>query len=180
MEALFDAQKLAAIDRLLLMVEKPARYIGGEMNTDIKPRQADTAAFAFCFPDTYEVAMSHLGMKILYDIVNRQPDMLCERVMMPWHDMADHLRRESIPLFSLETRTPLHDFDLVGFTLQYEMSFTNILEMLSLGGIALHGEERGQDEPIVIAGGPCAFNPEPLSAFIDCFVIGDAETAIVE
>jgi len=175
-----DTQKLAAIDRLLSRVEKPARYIGGEMNTQVKPRGKDTAAFAFCFPDTYEVAMSHLGLKILYDILNRQPDMLCERVMMPWHDMADHLRREDIPLFSLETRTALHEFDLVGFTLQYEMSFTNILEMLSLGGIALRGDERGQDEPIVIAGGPCAFNPEPLSAFIDCFVIGDAETAIVE
>ena len=175
-----DERHLAAIDRLLPLVEKPARYIGGEMNTEIKPRTKETAAFAFCFPDSYEVAMSHLGMKILYYIMNKQPDILCERVMMPWVDMMGHLRAEDIPLFSLETRTALRDFDVVGFTLQYEMSFTNVLEMLDLGKIPVRSSDRAQDDPIVIAGGPCAFNPEPLAAFIDCFVIGDAEAAIVE
>ena len=175
-----DEKQLAAIDRLLPTVEKPARYIGGEMNTSIKPRTKETAAFAFCFPDSYEVAMSHLGMKILYHILNKQPDMLCERVMMPWVDMMGHMRREDIPLFSLESRTALRDFDIVGFTLQYEMSFTNVLEMLDLGKIHVLASERAEDDPIVIAGGPCAFNPEPLTSFIDCFVIGDAETAIVE
>lgn len=175
-----DASKLARLEELLPTVEKPARYIGGEMNTQIKQRLQDTATFAFCFPDIYEVAMSHLGMKILYYILNKEPDMLCERVMMPWADMADHLRQERIPLFSLETRTALSDFDVVGFTLQYEMSYTNILEMLDLGGIAVKSVEREEMAPIVIAGGPCAFNPEPLASFIDCFVIGDGETAIVE
>ena len=175
-----DASKLARLEELLPTVEKPARYIGGEMNTQIKQRQWDTATFAFCFPDIYEVAMSHLGMKILYYILNKETDMLCERVVMPWTDMADHLRRERIPLFSLETRTALSDFDVVGFTLQYEMSYTNILEMLDLGGIAVRSAERAEMAPIVIAGGPCAFNPEPLASFIDCFVIGDGETAIVE
>lgn len=175
-----DERQLAVIDRLLPLVEKPARYIGGEMNTEIKPRTKETAAFAFCFPDSYEVAMSHLGMKILYHILNKQPDMLCERVMMPWVDMMGHMRTEDIPLFSLETRTALRDFDVVGFTLQYEMSFTNVLEMLDLGKIPVRSSDRAQDDPIIIAGGPCAFNPEPLAPFIDCFVIGDAETAIVE
>ena len=150
------------------------------MNTSIKPRKKETAAFAFCFADSYEVAMSHLGMKILYHILNKQPDMLCERVMMPWVDMMGHMRREDIPLFSLESRTALCDFDIVGFTLQYEMSFTNVLEMLDLGKIPVLSSGRAEDDPIVIAGGPCAFNPEPLTPFIDCFVIGDAETAIVE
>ena len=117
-----DEKQLAAIDRLLPTVEKPARYIGGEMNTSIKPRKKETAAFAFCFPDSYEVAMSHLGMKILYHILNKQPDMLCERVMMPWVDMMGHMRREDIPLFSLESRTALRDFDIVGFTLQYHLA----------------------------------------------------------
>lgn len=172
--------QLALLERLLPRVEKPARYIGGEMNTEIKQATADTATFAFCFPDTYEVAMSHLGMKILYHILNKQPDIVCERVMMPWVDMADLMKQEGLPLFSLETKTALNRFDIVGFTLQYEMSFTNILEMLHLGGIPVLSSDRAELDPIVIAGGPCAFSPEPLADFIDCFVIGDAETASVE
>ncbi len=175
-----DTDLYKRIDALLDLVEKPARYIGGEVNACVKEHRAETAAFAFCFPDTYEIAMSHLGMKILYDILNRQDDMLCERVFMPWYDMADALRREGIPLFSLETKTPLDRFDIVGFTLQYEMSYTNILEMLDLGGIPIRASERGQDAPIVIAGGPCAFNPEPLAYFMDAFIIGDGEEAIIE
>ncbi len=175
-----EERQLAAIDRLLEAVEKPARYIGGEINTAIKPRVKETAAFAFCFPDSYEVAMSHLGMKLLYYIINREPDMLCERVIMPWVDMADGLRREGVPLFSLETRTALRDFDIVGFTLQYEMSFTNILEMLDLGGVPPLSSRRAEEDPIVLVGGPCAFNPEPIAPFIDCFLLGDGETAVVE
>lgn len=175
-----NAEQLARIDELLGRVDRPARYIGGEMNTQIKPWEEGRASFAFCFPDTYEVAMSHLGMKILYYIINKEPDMLCERVFMPWVDMADALRQEGIPLFSLESRRELRDFDILGFTLQYEMSYTNILEMLSLGQIPLLAGERGEEMPIVIAGGPCAFNPEPLVDFIDCFAIGDGERLSVE
>ena len=175
-----DAKKEALLEQILQRVEKPARYIGGEMNTEIKARTEATGALAFCFPDTYEVAMSHLGMKILYHVMNREPDLLCERVFMPWVDMAAEMRAHQIPLFSLETRTPLRDFDVLGFTLQYEMSFTNILEMLDLGGVTLRAQDRGEAEPIVVAGGPCAFNPEPLADFIDAFVIGDGETAILE
>lgn len=170
----------ARIERLLDEVEKPSRYLGGEMNASMKKRKPGDLAFAFCFPDSYEVAMSHLGMKILYDILNRHPHTVCERVFMPWFDMADGLRRESVRLFSLETRTPLCDFDVIGFTLQYEMSFTNILEMLDLGGVAVKSAERGEKDPFVLAGGPCAFNPEPMSAFIDAFLMGDGETSLLE
>ncbi|MEG0766832.1 MAG: TIGR03960 family B12-binding radical SAM protein, partial [Clostridia bacterium] len=136
--------------------------------------------FAFCFPDVYEVGMSHLGMKILYQMINERPDALCERVFTPWMDMADGMRARHVPLFSLESRTPVRAFDLVGFTLQYEMSYTNILEMLDLAQIPLHADERTEEDPLVIAGGPCAFNPEPLHAFIDAFVIGDGEEATLE
>lgn len=172
--------RMRRIEKLLDEVEKPARYLGGEMNTLERQAQEGDLRFAFCFPDTYEVAMSHLGMKILYDILNNHPRTLCERVMMPWIDMLEGLRREEIPLFSLENRTPLRDFDVVGFTLQYEMSFTNILEMLDLGGIQVKSADRAEDAPIVVAGGPCAFNPEPLAPFIDAFMLGDGETVILE
>ncbi|MEA5146254.1 MAG: TIGR03960 family B12-binding radical SAM protein [Candidatus Limiplasma sp.] len=168
------------IERLLERVEKPARYTGSEMNTDIKLISQAEISFAFCFPDTYEVAMSHLGMKILYSIINNLPYAVCERVCMPWIDMLEGMKTEGIPLFSLESRTPLNRFDIVGFTLQYEMSYTNILEMLSLGGVPVKASERGEHDPIVVAGGPCATNPEPLHAFIDAFMIGDGEEVIVE
>ena len=168
------------IEALLDQVQKPARYTGGEMNTLLKPWADAQVRFAFCFPDTYEVAMSHLGMKILYALINSQPYALCERVCMPWVDMLALLKEKDVPLFSLETRTPLHQFDIVGFTLQYEMSYTNILEMLSLGRVPVLSRERRQGDPIVIAGGPCAFNPEPLHAFIDAFVLGDGEEATLD
>ena len=168
------------IERLLERVEKPARYTGSEMNTEVKPIEQAEVSFAFCFPDTYEVAMSHLGMKILYSIINSLPYAVCERVCMPWVDMLKAMREESVPLFSLESRTPLNRFDIVGFTLQYEMSYTNILEMLSLGGVPVRASERGDSDPIVVAGGPCASNPEPLHAFIDAFMIGDGEEVIIE
>ena len=168
------------IEALLEKVQKAPRYTGGEMNTVLKPWEDARLHFAFCFPDTYEVAMSHLGMKILYAVINEQPTQLCERVCMPWVDMLALMEQEQIPLFSLESRTPLNRFDVVGFTLQYEMSYTNILAMLKLGGIPLLREERSDSDPIIVAGGPCAFNPEPLADFIDAFMVGDGEEQIVE
>lgn len=168
------------IERLLERVEKPARYTGSEMNTEVKPISETEISFAFCFPDTYEVAMSHLGMKILYDIINSLSYAVCERVCMPWVDMLKAMREEKVPLFSLESRTALNRFDIVGFTLQYEMCYTNILEMLSLGNVPVKASERTDADPIVVAGGPCASNPEPLHAFIDAFMMGDGEDVIVE
>jgi len=168
------------IEAMLEKVQKAPRYTGGEMNTSIKPWDAAELHFAFCFPDTYEVAMSHLGMKILYAVINAQPWSLCERVCMPWTDMMALMQEENVPLFSLESRRALHEFDVIGFTLQYEMSYSNILAMLKLGGVALLRQDRGQDDPIVVAGGPCAFNPEPLADFIDAFMVGDGEEQIVE
>ena len=168
------------IDALLDRVQKPARYMGGEMNAVIKDASGVAIRYAFAFPDVYEVGMSHLGSRILYDIINKRPDALCERVFTPWVDMADLMRKENVPLFSLETRSPVRGFDMLGITLQYEMSYTNILELLDLAGIPLHSEDRTWDDPIVIAGGPCAFNPEPLYHFIDAFSIGDGEISTLE
>ena len=168
------------VDSLLDRVQKPARYMGGEMNCVIKDPESVAIRYAFAFPDVYEVGMSHLGSRILYDIINKRSDALCERVFMPWVDMADLMRAEGVPLFSIETRSPVARFDMLGITLQYEMSYTNILEILDLAGIPLHSEDRTWDHPIVIAGGPCAFNPEPLYHFIDAFSIGDGEISTLE
>ena len=168
------------IEAMLEKVQKAPRYTGGEMNAVHKCWDDVDMHFAFCFPDTYEVAMSHLGMKIIYGILNERPDTLCERVCMPWIDMKALLEQENVPLFSLESRHPLHQFDVVGFTLQYEMSYTNILSMLSLGGIPIESKDRQRDDAIVVAGGPCAFNPEPLADFVDAFMIGDGEDVIIE
>ena len=173
----FSADRL---ERLLDTVLKPARYTGGEMNAVCKPFSDADVTFAFCFPDSYEVGMSHLGMKILYAAMNQQPDMLCERAFMPWVDMMDLMKQENVPLFTLESRSPLSAFDVVGFTLQYEMSYSNILAMLELGGIPLLRENRREEDPIVVAGGPCAFNPEPLADFIDAFMVGDGEEQILD
>ncbi|MDD6683735.1 MAG: TIGR03960 family B12-binding radical SAM protein [Clostridiales bacterium] len=170
----------ARLEALLETVQKPARYIGGEMNAVVKDWEKVKARFAFCFPDTYEIAMSHLGMKILYHLINEREDALCERVCMPGADMADGMRKENVPLFGLESRHSLLEFDIVGFTLQYEMSFTNILEMLDLGRIPVYGKDRSEEMPIIVAGGPCAFNPEPLAPFIDAFMIGDGEEVMHE
>ena len=164
------------IDALLERVEKPVRYLGGEYGCVVKDARAVKVRYAFLFPDTYEVGMSHLGMKILYHTINAREDAWCERVFSPWVDMADLMRKEGVPLFSLESRTPVKEFDLLGITLQYEMSFTNILEALDLAGIPLRREDR-RDGPFVICGGPCAFNPEPLAPFVDFFVLGDGEKA---
>ena len=168
------------IDSLLDHVQKPARYMGGEMNAALKNPDQISIRYAFAFPDVYEVGMSHLGSRILYDIINKREDALCERVFMPWVDMADLMRKENVPLFTLESRSPVRSFDMLGITLQYEMSYTNILEILDLSGIPLHSEERTWVDPIVIAGGPCAFNPEPLYHFIDAFSIGDGEISTLE
>ena len=162
------------IDELLMQVEKPVRYVGGEFGSIEKDLSQVEVRYAFLFPDTYEVGMSHLGMKILYHTINKRPDAWCERVFAPWVDMEEQMRSHQIPLFSLESRTPISEFDLLGITLQYEMSFSNILNCLDLAGIALHADERTEG-PFVICGGPCAFNPEPLAPFVDLFVLGDGE-----
>ena len=166
-------------DKLLQSVQRPARYTGGELNMVRKDPDAVGLRFAFAFPDTYEVGMSHLGGKIIYDVLNRREDTYCERVYAPWVDMEQVMRREGIPLYSLETQTPLDRFDMVGFTLQYEMSYTNILNMLDLAGIPIFSADR-KNGPVICAGGPCAFNPEPLAPFIDLFMIGDGEDILNE
>ena len=166
---MIEAERL---EKCLKKVEKPARYIGGELNSIVKEEAA--LRFCFCFPDVYEVGMSHLGMQILYFAMN-ETDYACERAFAPWPDMAEAMKNEAIPLYSLETKTPLSEFDVVGFTLQYEMSYTNILYMLDLANITLLAEERGEEEPFVMAGGPCATTPEPLADFMDCFLIGEGE-----
>ena len=163
------------IESLLMKVQKPVRYMGGEYGAVMKDPEQVEVRYAFLFPDTYEVGMSHLGMRILYHIINRREDTWCERVFTPWVDMAQEMRSAGIPLFSLESRTPVREFDLLGITLQYEMSFTNILESLDLAGIPLRREDRGEGDPFIICGGPCAFNPEPLAPFVDLFAIGDGE-----
>ncbi len=162
------------IESLLMQVQKPARYMGGEFNSVMKNPEDVDVRFAFLFPDTYEVGMSHLGMKILYHTINRRADAWCERVFSPWVDMAELMRKNEIPLFSLESRTPIRDFDILGVTLQYEMSFTNILDALDLAGIPMRSSDR-TDGPFVLVGGPCAFNPEPLYAFVDLVALGDGE-----
>ena len=167
-------------DSLLLKVEKPAKYTGNEWNMVRKNPDDVGVRFAFAFPDDYEIGMSHLGMKILYHTLNKREDTYCERVFAPWVDMERTMRDNSIPLYALETFTPLFEFDIVGFTLQYEMSYTNILNMLDLGGIPVLSKDRGEDAPFVCAGGPCAVNPEPLADFIDFFVIGEGEEVIHE
>jgi len=168
------------IEEILERVQKAPRYMGGEMNAVVKDWEKTPLKFAFCFPDTYEIGMSHLGIKILYGLINREEWSLCERVFMPWTDMMAEMKKENVPLFSIETRHALKDFDVVGFTLQYEMSYTNILAMLEMGGVPIEGKDRGEDDPIVVAGGPCASNPEPLADFIDCFMMGDGEEVMTE
>ena len=162
-------------DDILFKVEKPSRYTGGELNEIVKNPSEVDIRFAFCFPDVYEVGMSHLGSRILYHTLNARPDTYCERAFTPWPDMENLMRRNDIPLFTLGTKDSLKEFDILGFTLQYEMSFTNILNMLDMAGITIRASERGEDEPIVMAGGPCAYNPEPLYDIVDFFEIGEGE-----
>lgn len=167
------------IEKILNLVEKPGRYIGGELNSANKNLDLIKTRFGFAFPDTYEIGMSYLGIQILYGVLNREEDIFCERIFAPTEDMENLLRKEKLPLFTLETKSPIDELDMIGFTLQYEMSYTNILNMLDLGGIPLTSKDRGEDFPIIVAGGPCAFNPEPLAPIVDVFLIGDGEDLIV-
>ncbi len=173
-------RKLALPDEILLSIQQPARYIGGEVNMCVKDPRSVDIRFAMCFPDVYEIGMSHLGIQILYDMFNRREDVYCERVYAPWTDLDKIMREQKIPLFALESQEPIRDFDFLGITLQYEMCYTNILQVLELSQIPLHACERGEDMPIVIGGGPCAYNPEPLADFFDLFYIGEGETVYDE
>ena len=169
-------KKLALSDEILLKVDKPARYIGGEVNAVMKDPKEVEIRFAMCFPDVYEVGMSHLGIQILYDMFNQREDTYCERVYSPWVDLDAILREKKIPLFALESQDPVKEFDFLGITLQYEMCYTNVLQILDLSGIPLFSKDRTENDPIVIGGGPCAYNPEPIADFFDCFYIGEGET----
>lgn len=170
----------SVLEKLFRKVQKPGRYTGGELNSVVKDKEKVGIRFAFCFPDLYEVGMSHLGMKLLYGLYNEQPDVWCERVFAPDTDMEALMRENGIPLFALESRDPIRDFDFIGFTLQYEMSYTAVLHMLELAGVPLHAAERGDDCPLVIGGGPCACNPEPLADFFDLFTLGEGEEVSLE
>lgn len=167
-------------DDILYKVEKPARYIGGEFNSCVKDKNKVDIRYAFCFPDVYEVGMSHLGTRILYYTLNQREDTYCERAFAPWPDMEQLMRENNISLYALETKDSLREFDFLGFTLQYEMSYTNILNMLDMSGIPIRASERGEDYPLVVCGGPCAYNPEPLYDIADYFVIGEGEEILDE
>ena len=162
-------------ENLLKQVQKPARYTGGEFNSVVKDKSKIKFRYAFCFPDNYEVGMSHLGMKILYSLVNAREDAWCERVFAPWDDMEKLMRENGVPLYALESGDDIKDFDMIGFTLQYELSYTNVLNMLDLAGLPVRSADRKDLTPLVVAGGPCACNPEPISAFIDLFMPGEGE-----
>ncbi len=168
------------LDRLLKQVEKPARYIGGEINAVQKTPEDVRLRFGFAFPDTYEIGMSYMGLQLLYSILNRDEEIYCERVFAPAMDMEALMRKESMPLFTLETGTPVKDLDFLGFTLQYELSFTNVVNMLDLGNLSILAEERNEEDPVILAGGPCAYNPEPLAEIIDVFLIGDGEELLAQ
>ena len=169
-------RKLALSDEILLKVDKAARYIGGEVNSVMKDKNAVDIRFAMCFPDVYEIGMSNLGMMILYNMFNQREDVWCERLFSPWPDLDKVMREKKIPLFALESQEPIRDFDFLGITIGYEMCYTNILQVLDLSGIPLKSADRGEDFPIVIGGGACAYNPEPLAPFFDMFYIGEGET----
>ncbi len=168
--------KLALSDEILLQIDKPARYIGNEVNMIRKNLSEVDVRFCMCFPDVYEIGMSHLGIQILYDMFNKMDGVYCERVYSPWHDLDKIMRDKKIPLFALETQSPVKDFDFLGITIQYEMCYTNILQILDLSNIPLIAQDRTMEDPIVIGGGPCTYNPEPIADFFDIFYIGEGET----
>lgn len=168
-------RKLALNDEILMSIDKPARYIGNELNSVMKDTSQISIRFAMCFPDVYEIGMSHLGIQILYDMFNKREDTWCERVYSPWPDLHEIMKEKSIPLFALESQDEIKDFDFLGITIQYEMCYTNILQILDLAQIPLHSKDRGNDMPIVIGGGPCSYNPEPIADFFDIFYIGEGE-----
>ena len=159
-----------------MSIEKPARYIGGEYNSVMKDKEQVDVRFCMCFPDVNEIGMSHLGIQILYDMFNRREDTWCERVYSPWPDLHKVMKEQHIPLFALESQDPLKEFDFLGITLQYEMCYTNILQVLDLAEIPIWSKDRKKGDPIVIAGGPCSYNPEPIADFFDIFYIGEGET----
>ena len=173
-------RKLALSDDILLKIDKPARYIGNEVNAVMKKKEEVDIRFAFVFPDVYEIGMSHLGIQILYDMLNRRDDIWCERVYSPWTDLDRIMREEKIPLFALESQEPIKDFDFIGITIQYEMCYTNILQILDLAQIPMFAKDRTEEHPIVIGGGPCTYNPEPLADFFDIFYIGEGETVFYD
>ncbi|HOO28501.1 MAG TPA: TIGR03960 family B12-binding radical SAM protein, partial [Lachnospiraceae bacterium] len=168
---------LALPDNVLLNIEKPARYIGNEFNAVIKDKNEISIRFCMCFPDLYEIGMSHLGIQILYDMFNQREDTWCERVYSPWTDLHKIMKEQRIPLFALESQDPVKEFDFLGITLQYEMCYTNVLQILDLSQIPLYAKNRTEDDPIVIGGGPCSYNPEPIADFFDLFYIGEGEQA---
>ena len=168
-------RKLALSDEILLKISQPARYIGGEGNMVKKDPSKVAVRFAMCFPDVYEIGMSHLGIQILYDMFNRRDDVYCERVYSPWMDLDPIMREQKIPLFAVESQDPIKKFDFLGITIQYEMCYTNILQVLELSQIPLHAEDRTEEDPIVIGGGPCTYNPEPIAPFFDLFYMGEGE-----
>ena len=173
-------RKLALNDEILLKIEKPARYIGNEVNSVMKDKNEVDVRFAMCFPDVYEIGMSHLGIQILYDMFNQREDVWCERVYSPWLDLHKIMKEEQSPLFALESQDPIREFDFLGITIQYEMCYTNILQILDLSRIPIHSRDRSEADPIVIGGGPCTYNPEPLAEFFDIFYIGEGETVYDE
>ena len=168
-------QKLALSDEILMTIEKPARYIGNEINHVKKDPEQIDIRFAMCFPDVYEIGMSHLGIQILYDMLNKRPDTWCERVYSPWPDLDAIMRKNQIPLFALESQEPIRQFDFLGITIQYEMCYTNILQVIDLAQIPIYAKDRGAEDPIVIGGGPCTYNPEPIADFFDIIYIGEGE-----
>ncbi len=179
-EAVRTGAAPALPDRILSQVEKPARYIGNELNSVVKDKDRISVRFAMCFPDVYEIGMSHLGIQIIYEQLNRRPDTWCERVYSPWPDLAGIMLKEGIPLFMLESQEPVREADFLGITLQYELCYTNVLQILELSGIPLHADERGEEDPVVMGGGPCTYNPEPIAPFFDLFYIGESETVMDE
>lgn len=168
------------LEQILYNVQKPTWYSGGEYGAVVKNKKDVNVRFAFCFPDLYEIGMSHLGIKILYDCLNKVPDIWCERVFMPNDDMEEEMKKNNIPLFALESKDSIKDFDFIGFTIQYEMCYSTILEMLSLAGVPLLSKDRKQGDPIIVGGGPCTCNPEPVADFFDLFSIGEGENNLVE
>ena len=169
-------RKLALSDEILMKIEKPARYIGNEVNMIVKQTDKVDVRFAMCFPDVYDIGMSHLGIQIIYDMLNKREDVYCERVYSPWVDLDQIMREQNIPLFAIESQDDVKKFDFLGITLQYEMCYTNILQVLDLSNIPLLASDRTEDDPIVIGGGPCSYNPEPIADFFDIFYIGEGET----
>ena len=167
--------KLALSDEILMKIDKPARYIGNELNSVCKNKDEVSIRFAMCFPDVYEIGMSHLGIQILYDMFNKRDDVWCERVYSPWPDLHKIMKEENIPLFCLESQEPVKNMDFLGITIQYEMCYTNILQILDLSQIPLLAADRDDTVPIVIGGGPCTYNPEPIADFFDLFYMGEGE-----